>query len=163
VDAAERVLVMLSALLRTTLEASDTHEVPLREEIAFLETYLEIERTRFADRLSYVVDVDPAALDARVPSLILQPLVENAVKHGVARRASPGRVEVTAARRNGTIELTVHDDGPGGGAEPGPGVGLANTRARLEQLYGADHRFEAVGADGAGFTVSLAFPYRRAE
>ena len=163
VEAADRVLVLLSGLLRRALEGHDAHEVPLREEIAFLETYLEIERTRFADRLSYRVGVDPAVLEARVPSLILQPLVENAIRHGVARRASPGRVEVSAERRDGELHVTVRDDGPGLAPDATDGVGLANTRARLEQLYGAEHTFRLDGGDGGGLVVSLAIPLRTTE
>jgi signal transduction histidine kinase len=162
VDAADRVLVLLSGLLRRTLEAPEAHEVALRDEVAFLEIYLEIERTRFADRLSYRVDVDPDVLDARGPSLILQPLVENAIRHGVARRASPGQVEVAAGRRDGMVHMTVRDDGPGMAPGATDGVGLSNTRARLEQLYGGDHRLRLAGAEGGGLVVSLAIPYRTA-
>jgi signal transduction histidine kinase len=163
VDAADRVLVLLSGLLRKTLDRSEAHEVPLRDEIAFLETYLEIERTRFADRLSYRVDVDPEALDARVPSLILQPLVENAIRHGVARRATPGCVEISARRRGSAVALTVRDDGPGMAEGAEAGVGLSNTRSRLEQLYGGEHTFDLASGEAGGLVVSLAIPFTAAE
>jgi two-component system LytT family sensor kinase len=158
VDAADDVLVRLSALLRKTLDNSAAHEVPLREEIALLETYLEIERARFADRLTYRVDVEPDALDARVPPLILQPLVENAIRHGIARRVSPGCIEIAAARRNGGLHMSVRDDGPGIAPGARDGVGLSNTRARLEQLYGARHSFAIGNAEGGGAVVSLVLP-----
>lgn len=161
VEAADRVLVLLAGLLRQTLEAPEAHEVRLADEIAFLEAYLEIERTRFADRLSYRVDVDPTVLDARVPSLILQPLVENAIRHGVARRVSPGCVEIAAHRHGGALQMTVRDDGPGMASDAAPGVGLSNTRARLDALYGTDHRFVIEGAEGGvGVVVSLEIPLR---
>jgi LytS/YehU family sensor histidine kinase len=158
VDAADDVLVRLSALLRKTLDSSAAHEVPLREEIALLEAYLEIERARFADRLTYRLDVDADALDARVPPLILQPLVENAIRHGIARRVAPGHIEIAAARRNGKVHMSVRDDGPGMSSGARDGVGLSNTRARLEQLYGASHSFEISNAEGGGALVSLVIP-----
>ena len=158
VDAAEDVLVRLSALLRKTLDNSAAHEVLLRDEIALLEAYLEIERARFADRLTYRIDVEPDALDARVPPLILQPLVENAIRHGIARRVSPGRIEIAAARRNGGLHVSVRDDGPGLASDARDGVGLSNTRARLEQLYGARHSFDIRNADGGGAQVSMVIP-----
>lgn len=160
VDAADRVLVKLSELLRRTLDAHDAHEVRLRDEIELLEAYLEIEHARFSDRLSYQIDVEPELLDSRVPSLILQPLVENAVRHGVARRVSPGRISVAAGLRDGRVQLTVRDDGPGLSADATDGVGLTNTRARLEQLYGDDHRFVVSNAEGGGVVVILAIPLR---
>jgi len=160
VDAADRVLVRLSGLLRRALEGSSKHETPLRDEIAFLESYLEIEQTRFADRLSYRLDVAQDVLDARVPSLILQPLVENAIHHGIARRSSPGHVEITAQQRDGRMFLMVRDDGPGLSAQSTHGVGLTNTRARLEQLYGTAQSFELASSEHGGTTVSLTLPLR---
>ncbi len=158
VDAAEDVLVRLSALLRRTLDSSAKHEVPLREELAVLEAYLEIERVRFADRLAYRIDVAPDAEDTAVPPLILQPLVENAVRHGIARRVSPGRIEIAVTRRGGRVRMSVRDDGPGIDAGAREGVGLANTRARLEQLYGSRHSFEVTNAPGGGALVAMEIP-----
>lgn len=176
VEAADRMLARLSDLLRLTLENAGTQEVRLKEELDFLERYLEIERTRFGDRLTVELDVDPAALDARIPNLILQPLVENAVRHGVAPRAEPGWIGLRAVRRDGELRVTIEDDGPGFPAESDPaaadveagsasapttgGVGLANCRARLQQLYGDRARLELGAAPAGGLRVSLRIPYR---
>jgi two-component system LytT family sensor kinase len=162
--AARRMLTRLSDLLRASLEHVGAHEVTLREELEFLESYLEIEQTRFQDRLTVQMEVDPGALDARVPNLILQPLVENAIRHGIAPRAAPGLIEVRARRENGIVQLEVRDNGPGlAGVAPEAllkGIGLSNTRARLEQLYGAAHRFELHDREGRGLTVTIAIPFR---
>lgn len=158
VDAADGVLVRLSALLRKTLDSSAKHEVPLREELELVEAYLDIERVRFSDRLDYRIDVAGELLDARVPPLILQPLVENAVRHGIARRIAAGRVEIAAARRDGRLRLSVRDDGPGVAAEARDGIGLSNTRARLQQQYGARHSFTLTSDGESGTVVSLEIP-----
>jgi signal transduction histidine kinase len=159
VQAAKHTLVCLSHLLRGALQASKGHEVALREEIALLKSYLEIERTRFQDRLTTRVTVDPETLDAQVPFFILQPLVENAIRHGDA-----GSVEVTASRENGRVKLEVRDDGPGlrdGAPErAGGGIGLANTRARLEKLYGPSHTFELRNAAAGGAVAAVTIPFR---
>jgi two-component system, LytTR family, sensor kinase len=162
VEAANRMIVRLSGLLRVALANSGTHEVALRDELEFLRNYLEIEQTRFHDRLSVVVDADPSTLDARVPNLILQPLVENAVRHGIAPRATAGRIEVRAVRRNGKVELSVRDNGRGlsGVNGSGTGIGIANTRARLEKLYGAESRFDLADAPGGGAVATLSIPFR---
>ncbi|MFN8179608.1 MAG: histidine kinase [bacterium] len=164
VDAADRMLARLSDFLRLTLETGGAHEVSLRQELEFLKRYLEIEQTRFADRLRVRVDVDPSTLEARVPNLILQPLVENAIRHGVARSASAGCVEIAAHRRNGALFLEVRDDGPGlpdGGLRPPrEGVGLANTRARLAQLYGAGSSLDLANRHEGGVAVTLTIPFR---
>ena len=164
VEAADRMLARLSDLLRLTLDGAHTPEVPLRQELDFLDAYLEIQQTRFQDRLTIVRDVDPAALDALVPNLLLQPLVENAIRHGIAVRAAGGRVEISARRENGAVRLSVRDDGPGlppGGAGPG-GVGLANTRARLEQLYGDAQSLALANDPSGGLRVTVLAPYRTA-
>ncbi len=163
-DAADRMLARLSELLRLTLRNVGAQEVTLKQELDFLERYLEIEQTRFADRLSVRMDIDPAALEAQVPNLLLQPLVENAIRHGIAPREEAGRIEIYARRVNGTLQLQVRDDGPGlsEGQElkPNEGIGLANTRARLQQLHGAAQRFELRnGADG-GLVVSVTIPFK---
>jgi signal transduction histidine kinase len=163
VKQARRMLTRLSDLLRVSLENQGAHEVTLKEELEFLESYLEIEQTRFQDRLTVRMEVDPKALDARVPYLILQPLVENAIRHGIAPRAAPGLIEIRARRENGMVELSVHDNGAGlCGARPEnlmKGIGLANTRARLEQLYGSSHSFELQDGDGQGLTVLITIPF----
>jgi LytS/YehU family sensor histidine kinase len=155
----------LSELLRYVLEEHPAEEVALREELAFLRKYLEVEEARFPDRLRAEIAADPDTLDARVPSLVLQPLVENAIKHGVSRRAQAGRVRVTAARDNGRLVLRVTDDGPGpnGAATGGPesaGVGLRNVEARLRQLYGRDQEFTLAEAPGGGAVATVVLPYR---
>lgn len=162
--AANGVLVRLSDLLRMTLDQSGTEEVSLKQELEFLQKYLEIEQTRFQDRLTVEMKVEPALLDARVPNLILQPLVENAIHHGVAPLLSAGRVEIEARREDGMIELRVRDNGPGlsltESAALKERVGLSNTRARLEQLYGPRHRFQMHNRAEGGVEVTVAFPFR---
>jgi LytS/YehU family sensor histidine kinase len=164
VTAARRMLTRLGDLLRASLDHGATHEVSLREEIEFLNNYLQIEQTRFQDRLTVRMNIDPSILNASVPNLIFQPLVENAIRHGIAPRAQPGTIDISAARENGMVRLTVCDDGPGLGArspsELTKGIGLANTQARLEQLYGANQGFEFRSADSGGVEVTILIPLR---
>jgi two-component system, LytTR family, sensor kinase len=161
-EGADLMVSRLSDFLRMVLDHAGAQELPLRDELAFLERYLEIQRTRYRERLDADVEIDPETLDARVPTLILQPLVENAIRHAVEPRAAGGRVRVTARRENGTLRLAVRDDGPGLRDAPrsGNGVGLANTRARLAQLYGGAHAFELRNHPEGGLEVSLALPFR---
>jgi two-component sensor histidine kinase len=165
---ARRMVARLGDLLRISLEHEETHEVTLREELAFLQPYLEIERARLEDRLTVVMEIAPEAMEARVPHLILQPLVENSIRHGIAPRIRPGRVEISATRGadDRFLHLEVRDDGPGlDGHEQGrarKGVGLANIRSRLEQLYGGEHRFELENHPEGGVVVRIALPFRRA-
>jgi two-component system, LytTR family, sensor kinase len=162
-DAANRVLVRLSELLRLTLDHVGKHEVPLREELEFLQMYLEIEQTRFQDRLSVRTEIDPAALDALVPTLILQPLVENALRHGIAPYAKPGVIEVRAQKKGVRLELQVRDSGPGlrnfESAIAVSGIGLTNTRARLEQLYRDQHSLDLADATEGGLRVTVSLPF----
>lgn len=162
-ERADRMIARLSDLLRLTLEGVGVQKVPLAEELEFLKRYLEIEQTRFADRLTVDLQIPPEALGARVPYLILQPLVENAIRHGIAPRAQPGRVVVRAGRENGFLVLQVRDDGPGLAtglsAPPRVGLGLSSTRERLEKLYGQQHRFEMGNGVNGGFVVTLAIPF----
>ena len=166
---ARRMLARLGDLLRTTLEHEETQEVTLREELAFLEPYLEIEQARLEDRLTVVMNIAPETLDARVPHLILQPLVENAVRHGIAARIEPGRVEISASRGpdDRFLQLEIRDDGLGVDRDtevrPRRGVGLTNIRARLEQLYGREHRFKLENQAAGGVLVRISLPFRRAE
>jgi LytS/YehU family sensor histidine kinase len=162
VELADRMIARLGDLLRTTLDNADKQEVPLQQEIDFIRPYLEIEQARLGTRLSIGIDIDPNTVDARVPNLILQPLVENAVRHGIAPRPGPGRIEISARRENGHLHIQVRDDGAGIKQidRLKEGVGLSNTRARLEQLYGPAHRFEL--KNGHGFTVSVTLPFRDA-
>ena len=162
VDAANRMLVQLSDLLRITLENSGAQEVRLRQELDFLRRYLEIEQTRFQDRLSVQIDADPKLLDAQVPNLVLQPLVENAIRHGVGKQARPGRLVVRAHRQENNLILEVSDDGPGlpdgWNVERDAGIGLSNTVARLRQLYGERHAFETINREAGGLTVRITLP-----
>jgi len=160
VEAAERMLARLSELLRLTLDSAGEPVVPLERELEFLTGYLEIEQTRFADRLRVRMEVAPDTLDAPVPSLLLQPLVENAVRHGIAPRAEPGWITIRARREDGALRIEIEDNGRGLPREIRDGLGLSNTRARLEQMYGAAHRFElrAANGDGSGTLVLLSLP-----
>jgi signal transduction histidine kinase len=165
---AGRTLRLLSDLLRASFKGADVQMVPLREEIDLVERYLEIEQVRFSDRLRVDIDVDPAVTEVPVPYLLLQPLVENAVRHGIAPHAEAGAVRVTAAPVPGDggdqIELTVADSGPGfPSTDPevlgeDDGVGLSNTRRRLETLYGERHTFELGTAAEGGARVTLRVP-----
>jgi NO-binding membrane sensor protein with MHYT domain/GAF domain-containing protein len=163
-DDALRAVVSLSEVLRRALAGQGSQEVTLREELTLVEHYLQVEQLRFRDRLSVDVDVDAELLDARVPGLVLQPLVENAVRHGVARRAGHGRVEIAARQVAGRLLLQVSDNGPGfpdGWEAAASGrVGLANTRERLARLYGAATGFEAHNAPEGGAVVSIEIPLR---
>lgn len=163
-DSADRMISRLSDLLRLTFDRSGAARVPLQEELEFLEKYLEIEQTRFQDRLTVRYDIDPATLDAEVPRLILQPLVENAIKHGVTPLPTPGLVQITSCIEGDRLHLEVRDNGAGltGSARSkfDSGVGLANTRDRLECLYGAAQRLELSEGE-AGLAVRLTLPLRR--
>jgi LytS/YehU family sensor histidine kinase len=152
--------------LRLTLENAGTQEVSLQEELEFLTCYLEIERIRFQDRLVVRIEADPASLDARLPNLILQPIVENAIRHGIAPRTGQGLIEVRARCQDGLLQVHVSDNGPGlptNGNSSGvlrEGVGLANTQARLQQLYGSAHRLDMENAPTGGLTVILEIPFK---
>jgi sensor histidine kinase YesM len=164
-DAADKMIARLGDFLRLTLENSGAQEVSLQEELEFLKCYLEIERIRFQDRLTVQMDIEPQALGARLPNLILQPIVENAIRHGISTRTSPGRIEIEARRLNGTLQVQVTDNGPGlpsdsnTGSIVKAGVGLANTQARLKQLYGDQHRLDLSNAASGGLTVLLEIPF----
>jgi signal transduction histidine kinase len=160
---AELMIAQLSEMLRGTLAHQHRQEVSLRDEIAALEPYLAIEQTRLGGRLAVEMRLDPEALPASVPHLLLQPLVENAIKHGIHPRRGPGRVEITATRRDGRLVLSVVDDGKGFAATPrAGGIGLENTRGRLWRLYGAEHRFGVDSAAGRGTRVEVEIPFRAA-
>ena len=164
VRAADRMLALLGDLLRDSFEKLGAQEVALKQEIDFLDRYMEIEQTRFQDRLVFDKDIAADSLDGLVPNLILQPLVENAIRHGIARRAGAGRIELRAWRSNDMLAVRIRDDGPGLPSEATlatrGGVGLANSQARLEQLYGKRHRFEVSNRPEGGFEVVLEFPFR---
>jgi signal transduction histidine kinase len=163
-DTADSMISRLGDFLRLTLENSGAHEVSLQKELEFLKCYLEIERVRFRDRLTTHLDIENRTLDIPVPNLILQPIVENALRHGIAPRSTPGRIEISAKREHGSLRIQVKDNGAGLSAISRPngifkeGLGLSNTRARLAQLYGAAHRFELTDAPGGGLVVTLEIP-----
>jgi two-component system LytT family sensor kinase len=162
--AAVQMIAGLSDLLRHTLENAGKQEVPLREELDFLELYLDIQQMRFSDRLKVQMEIAPETLNARVPNLILQPLVENAIRHGIAQRVSSGMVAVSARHEDGLLEIKVTDDGPGlkdgWRIEESDGIGLSNTRERLQQLYGAEQRFNICNRTEGGVEATLLIPLR---
>ncbi|NIR42441.1 MAG: histidine kinase [Gemmatimonadetes bacterium] len=163
VDAADRMLVQLGDLLRLTIDKIGVQEVSLKEELDFLRGYLEIEQTRFQDRLTVAIEIEPETLDARVPNLILQPIVENSIRHAVAPRSAAGRIEVRSRREDGRLHLSVRDDGPGiddADAVRKEGVGLSNIRARLEGWYGPDYDLALENHPDGGLVVTLSIPYR---
>ena len=162
---AVRTIAALSDLLRSALRRDSTSEIPLREELAFVRRYLDIEQIRFEDRLDTRIVAEPETLDALVPSLILQPLVENAIRHGVERRAAPGRVLVEASRQRGALVLRVQNSSAGiplaPGGQAGHGIGLHTTRVRLRHLYGTRQRCELTLTAEGGTVALVELPYHR--
>ena len=161
------MLEQLGDLLRLALDHAEDQVIPLQRELAFVDRYMKLQKVRYEDRLDVVLDVDPLALQALVPTFILQPLLENAIRHGIATRSTPGQIEIQAWCEGDDLHLSVRDDGPGLPAnwdlERGAGVGLSNTRERLRRLYGERQSFQISGAVGAGVQVDLRFPLQRAE
>jgi anti-sigma regulatory factor (Ser/Thr protein kinase) len=157
---AEEMLGRLGELLRRVLDDVDAQQVSLRRELEYVQLYLSIEQVRFGDRLIVHTDADPSTLDAQVPQLGLQPIVENAVRHGVGRSASPVTIRIAARRANGSLELEVADDGPGLADPPSTrGIGLANTRARIATLYGDAASLTVAPTAPRGVTVTITMPY----
>src|SRR5690606_18555282 len=166
-ERAERMLARLSQLLRIAIETAVKPEIRLVEEVEFVRRYLEIEQLRYGDRLRVGIDLEDDTLDALVPGMLLQPLVENAVRHGVAPHPWQGAVSITARRRDGQLDIVVRDTGRGvsarsqrSGNGSGAGVGLQTTRARLETLYGTRHTLELVNVAGGGFETRVTLPYK---
>jgi signal transduction histidine kinase len=162
-DEAVNLIARLSSLLRMSLDHTRVHEVTVRQEMDFLGHYLDIQRVRFSDRLSVDIAIEPAAMEARIPNLLLQPLVENAILHGIAPKAGPGRVEIRGHVAAGQLHLEVRDDGPGlgdGMKRAKEGVGLTNTRERLIKLYGAHGQLSLRSEPGRGVAVQLILPCR---
>jgi two-component system, LytTR family, sensor kinase len=160
---AEEMLGRLSDLLRCVLDDVDTQEIPLRRELEYLQLYLSIEQVRFQDRLRVEITMDPEAFDASVPHMVLQPIVENGIRHGIGGSSSAGKIQISARRVEGTLELKVQDDGPGLAPTPGDrnrGIGLANTRARLAQLYGDAASLSVRNDDDRGVVATVILPYR---
>lgn len=163
-ESAEQMISDLSDLLRMSFENLEVQEIPLKQELEFLEKYLEIEQMRFHDRLKVEMSISPETLDAGVPNMILQPLVENAIKHGIGPRSEGGQINIGASRQNGNLALTVSDNGLGvpfgDVANLSEGVGLSNTRRRLRHLYGEGHNFGLNNAYASGLIVSLTIPFK---
>jgi two-component system LytT family sensor kinase len=161
-DAAVSMIAGLSDFLRRVLEDSSRQQVPLQEEMEFTRTYLDIQMVRFADRLQLSVDVPAELYAAQVPSLILQPMVENAVKHGIAKRAQGGSIRIAAARINGTLMLSVRNDGPSLPSDweaKTTGIGIANVRTRLQSLYGEGFTLDLKNQDAGGVEASVSLPF----
>jgi sensor histidine kinase YesM len=160
VQAADAMLERIGDLLRLTLDRVGTQHVSLKDELDFLRKYLEIEKTRFGERLQIHIEVDLDTLDAAVPNLVLQPLVENALRHGIGPKIGGGRVDISARREGGDLWLEVRDNGVGLTTDAfHNGVGLTNTRSRLEHLYGDRYRFECQTPPGGGLLVTVVIPY----
>jgi len=163
--AANRMIARLGDFLRLTLDNDSNQQITLERELEFLKNYLEIERIRFQDRLTINFAIKTNILNAQVPNLILQPLVENAIKHGIAPLAAKGRIEIRANRHGEKLRLQVQDTGRGLSANNGSGfhysegIGIANTNARLQQLYGDNFIFNLANADEGGLIVTVEFPF----
>jgi signal transduction histidine kinase len=163
--AAHVMLTRLAELLRLSLDTASEAELPLEVELAFVEKYLAIQKARFGDRLTVRYDLEPGAMRGLVPTLVMQPLVENALEHGVAPHARPGVIEVAAARIGDALRIRVRDNGDGlseGAGRLRSGVGLSNTRGRLRQLYGDRSRLTLSNAAGGGLEAVLEMPWREA-
>jgi hypothetical protein len=162
VDAADRMMDRLGDLLRMTLNTSNIQEVPLKEELEMLQKYLDIEQARFGNRLSVSMTIEPETLDAQIPNFLLQPLVENAVRHGIAPLSRPGRLSIDAVHDDTRLTIRIVDSGDGVPLHRltllNQGVGLANTRARLDHLYRHDHALVFSNVDG-GFRVTVSIPF----
>jgi two-component system LytT family sensor kinase len=161
---AVNMIAGLSELLRRALERADEQEVRLKDELKFIELYLDIQKVRFSDRLSVETSIAPETLEALVPNLILQPLVENALRHGIALKQAPGLLTIKTVRENGSLRITVSDDGPGlkpdWQLQEHGGIGVANTGERLKHLYGAQHEFALLNDECGGTTAFISIPFR---
>lgn len=163
-SAAAHMIARLSDFLRLSLDTTETPEISVAEELEFVRRYLEIEQVRFGDRLRVAIEAPADAMQGLVPALVLQPLVENAVKHGVLPREQGGSVTVTIAKNNGALQICVTDDGPGlpKGAVVARAVGLSNTAARLAELYGDKSSFSLDPSPNGGVTAMMEIPFRTA-
>jgi LytS/YehU family sensor histidine kinase len=161
-DAAVSMIVRLSDFLRRVVDDSGRQQVPLAEELEFTQKYLDIQKARFAERLQFSVDVPQDLLPAQVPSLILQPMVENAVKHGIARRVQGGTIRITASRSNGTLTIRVYNDGPrlrAGWDNGETGIGILNVRTRLQGLYGDQFELSMRDQQPGGVEATVSVPF----
>jgi LytS/YehU family sensor histidine kinase len=164
--AADEMLGDLSGLLRHSLDSMEEQEISLAQELEFIEAYLRIEQKRFGERLRLEQNIPEALLKALVPALILQPLVENAIRHGITKCPGPGRIQILARRVGATLELSVRDTGEGLAARDltmrREGIGLSNTRARLAAMYGDAAILRLENAPGGGALITLVIPWRAA-
>jgi two-component system LytT family sensor kinase len=163
VNAADRMMSRLSDLLRISLEAAGTQITTLNRELEFVNCYLDIEKVRFEERMNVIFDIAPETLDAQVPHLLLQPLVDNAVKHGISKLQAGGEIRITVVRQNGDLQLKITDNGPGLrslNTLPANGLGLRITRERLESLYGQNQSLEVVSPPHGGLTICVSIPLR---
>ena len=162
VEAADRMIARLGDFLRLTLKRSDAQTITFQQELEFLKCYLDIERIRFQDRLTVDLQVDPQTLDVRVPNLILQPIVENAVQHGIARQSNGGLITIRATKDEDRLLIEVEDNGPGLGTNQNgqSGIGIKNTCSRLERFYSHDFVFQIKDSSNQGVLVSLNIPAR---
>lgn len=162
---AEKTILRLADLLRLSVDTAATQEVPLEQELALLDAYIAIQQTRFRDRLLVYLDIDPEVRDVLVPHFALQPLVENAIRHGFPAEGEEHRIHISAACWGESLAISIRDNGPGFSKDPSElreGVGLANIRARLQQLYGQAHRFSTGNVCAGGAEVRMLIPIRRA-
>ena len=161
---AEEMLARLSDLLRSVLDDVQAQEVPLARELEYLQLYLSIEQVRFQDRLHVEVAADPEVLDAALPHMALQPIVENAIRHGIGRSSTAGSISITACRVNDSVEIRIQDDGPGLAGANGAkaGIGLANTRARLRELYGDAAGLKVENGERGGVLATMTLPFHAA-
>ena len=162
--AARTMIARLSEILRYTFEGTETREVSLEQELRFLDSYLDIQRFRFEDRLQVHFDVAPEVVQALVPTLILQPIVENAIKHGTSQLESSGIIRISARKEGDSLHMTITDNGPGaasgdGSPAPSSGIGIKNTIERLETLYGANQQFYIESPVSGGFVAGITIPY----
>ncbi|HEX7631441.1 MAG TPA: histidine kinase, partial [Lacunisphaera sp.] len=168
-DAAVEIIAQLSALLRLAIDRGGLKEIPLEQEIDFIRRYLDIEQVRFGDKLRVSFALEPAAMVASVANIVLQPLVENAIKHGISLRTTPGAVRVSARREGNRLRIEIANDGPEDqrevrpAASRKPGIGLANARAQLDKIYGGDYRLELATQPSGITLVTLDLPWRRAD
>jgi two-component system, LytTR family, sensor kinase len=163
VKAADRMMSLLSDLLRISLETADTQITTLKRELEFVNCYIEIEKVRFEERMNVIFDVMPETLDALVPHLLLQPLVDNAVKHGISRLTGAGEIRITVSRQNNELQLEIKDNGPGldgPGTLPTNGLGLAITRERLETLFGEHQSLELLSPPEGGVAIRVCIPFQ---
>jgi LytS/YehU family sensor histidine kinase len=164
VPAADKMITRLSDFLRINLDSDDLQFTSLNRELEFVHSYLQIERVRFEERLNLIFNIDPDTLDAQVPHLLLQPLVENAIQHGISRLPKGGELRITSSRDHNRVHITVKDNGPGPSESERNrltgGLGLKATRERLHTIYGDDHTFEVCSPLEGGFEVELWIPFR---